>query len=101
MWKLPAGGIASTVAPGRSPSAAQLEKRPPGTRLIATRSSSSCTAEQMEYDRRTSSCPSASKRKVRYWPCVKRKASRCSSGTRSVITTASRVSRRASATVSG
>src|SRR3954463_2608351 len=40
-------------------------------------------------------------RKVRYCPCVKRNASLCPSGTPSASTTASRVSRRTSVTVSG
>ena len=43
------------MAPGLSVSLAQVENRPPGVRLIATRSSPSCTAEQIEYERRTSS----------------------------------------------
>src|SRR4051795_935040 len=40
-------------------------------------------------------------RNVRYCPCVKRNASLCPSGTPSVSTTASRVSRRTPVTVSG
>ena len=64
------------------------------------RSAPSCTAEQIEYERRTSS-PSMSVRSVRCWPCTKRNWSRERSGTANVIATASRVSRATRATVSG
>jgi hypothetical protein len=38
-------------------SLAQVENTPPGAFFTATRSVPSCTAEQIEYERRTSSAP--------------------------------------------
>jgi hypothetical protein len=46
--KRPSGGITSMVTPGRMHSLAQVENRPPFTRLMATRRRLSCTAEQIE-----------------------------------------------------
>ncbi len=42
------GGITSSTAPAFRVSLAQVEKAPPGVRLMATRSVPSCTAEQIE-----------------------------------------------------
>src|SRR5437870_6634696 len=64
------------------------------------RSDSSCTAEQIEYERRKSS-PAMSARSVRCWPCTKLKASLSADGTSNVSATASRVSRATLATLSG
>ena len=52
--KCPSGGITSSVSPAFSASLAQVENTPPGLRLTAMRSAPSCTAEQIEYERRTS-----------------------------------------------
>ena len=83
-----------------SDSLAQVENTPPGAFLTAMRSTSSCTAEQIEYERRTSS-PSMSARRVRCWPLVEAKCLAQRRGTSNVSATASRVSRVTEATVSG
>ena len=53
--KCPIGGITSSASPAFSVSFAHAENTPPGLRLTAMRSVPSCTPEQIEYDRRTSS----------------------------------------------
>ncbi|CFN98090.1 Uncharacterised protein [Bordetella pertussis] len=97
--KLPAGGITSRLWPGCSSWLAQLENTPSSTFLMATRSTPSPGAEQMEYERRTSS-PSRRVRRVRYWPGRKRKSPASSGGRSNVTTTASRVLRATEATFS-
>ena len=94
------GGITSMVAPAFKVSFAQVEKAPPGVRLMATRRLPSCTAEQMEYERRTSSALMWA-RKVRCWPCWKRNCCCSSAGTSNVTAMVSRVSLRTLATDSG
>src|SRR5450432_1081092 len=86
------------VAPCLRCSLAQVENAPPGVFLTAIRSRSSCTAEQIEYERRTCS-PPMSARSVRCWPCTKRNASPSAGGTSKVSVTASRVSRATEAMV--
>ena len=92
--------MTSTASPGFSTVLAQVENTPPGAFFTAMRSVPSCTAEQIEYDRRTSSPPTTA-RSVRCWPCSKRYCARSASGTANVIATASRVSRSTLATCSG
>ena len=67
--KWPIGGITSMRRARRSASLAHVENTPPGARLTAMRNGPSCTAEQIEYERRTSS-PSMSARSVRCWPWI-------------------------------
>ncbi len=63
---VPLGAVAPALNAG---TVAQFEDAPPGLRLIAMRRRSSCTAEQIEYERRRS-WPSTSARSVRCCPCV-------------------------------
>src|SRR5437762_3948208 len=92
--------MTSIVCPAFTWSLTQAENVPPGAFFTAMRSDSSCTAEQIEYERRKSS-PAMSARSVRCWPCTKLKASLSSGGTSTVSATASRVSRATLATLSG
>src|SRR5438876_4785324 len=92
--------MTSIVWPALTWSLTQFENVPPGAFFTAMRSVSSCTAEQIEYERRKSS-PAMSARSVRCWPCTKLKASLSAGGTSNVSATASRVSRATLATLSG
>src|SRR5439155_18869227 len=98
--KCPIGGITSSVMPGFKVSLAQVENSPPGVRLISTRNTSSCTAEQIEYERRTSS-PLIVVRSVRCCPCTYWNLSFNSGGTANVTAMVSRVSLITLATDSG
>src|SRR6185295_2241741 len=92
--------MTSIVCPGAMCSLAHVENTPPGAFFTATRSVPSWTAEQIEYERRTSSAPMFV-RKVRCWPGSKRNVSRSEAGTSKVSAIASRVSRATEAIVKG
>ena len=65
--KVPAGLMTSTSSPGRSPSCAQVEKRPSGSRLMPTLIAPRRGGLHSEYERRSSS-PSTVARRATYCP---------------------------------
>ena len=92
----PVGDATSTESPGRTSLTSHSENRPPGTSRTPTRGAVP-TAEQIEYDRR-SSRPSTDRRRVRDWPARKSNSEASSDGTSKVTATASSQSRSTPAT---
>ncbi len=66
---VPCGLITSMRSPACSSLFAQVENRPPRSRLIATEIAPGVGGRQMEYDRRIS-CPSIVARSARCWPAT-------------------------------